>query len=90
MQGPRLFKLNLSPTLKICFSNSEDLVNDVNLLGYNIDTIKRNTQTLIDASKSRSKHKENYMLLSRHQNAGQNHGIKTADDVLKMSHSSDI
>jgi hypothetical protein len=25
--------------------------NDVNLLGDNIDTIKRNTQTLIDASK---------------------------------------
>jgi hypothetical protein len=26
-------------------------LNDVNLLGYNIDTIKKNKETLIDASK---------------------------------------
>jgi hypothetical protein len=35
---------------------------DVNLLGDNIDTIKKNTLTLIDAGKefgSRSKHREN-------------------------------
>jgi hypothetical protein len=48
---------------------------DVNLLGDNIDTIKRNIQTSIDASKEiglevNSKQTK-YMLLSRHQNAGQ-------------------
>jgi hypothetical protein len=36
-------------------------------------TIKKKTQTLIDASKEE---KTKYMLLSRHQNAGQNHDIK--------------
>jgi hypothetical protein len=50
---------------------------DVNLLGEDIDTIKRNTQTLIDAGKETglevNTEKTKYMVLSRHQNAGQNH-----------------
>jgi hypothetical protein len=52
----------------------------VNLLGDNIDTIKKNTKTLIDASKDVglevNAEKTKYMLLSRHQNAGQNENIK--------------
>jgi hypothetical protein len=67
---------------------------DVNLLDDSVDTIKKNTQTLIDASKEVgleiNTEKIKYMLLSRHQNAGQNHDIKTGKDVLKMWHSSDI
>jgi hypothetical protein len=57
---------------------------DVNLLGDNIDTIKKNTctETSIDASKGVgpevNAEKNKYMLLSRHQNAGQNHDIKEA------------
>jgi hypothetical protein len=55
---------------------------DVYLLGDNIDTIK-NTETLIDAGKEVgldvNAKKAKYMLLSRHQNAGQNHNIKIAN-----------
>jgi hypothetical protein len=47
---------------------------DVNLLGDNIDAIKKNTGTLIDASKEVglevNTEKTKYKLLSRHHNAG--------------------
>jgi hypothetical protein len=47
---------------------------DVNLLGDNIDTINKNTLTLIDASKEVglqvNVEKTKYMLVSRGQNAG--------------------
>jgi hypothetical protein len=53
---------------------------DVNLLGDYIDIIKKNTKTLIDASTEvrlqANTEKTKYILLSRHQNAGQNHNIK--------------
>jgi hypothetical protein len=53
---------------------------DVNLLGDNIDTINKNTQTLIDASKEVGLEVNveitKYMLVSRDQNAGQNWEIK--------------
>jgi hypothetical protein len=56
---------------------------DVNLLGDNIDAIKKSTETLIDASKEVSSEinaeKTKYMLLSRHQNVGQNWDIKLAN-----------
>jgi hypothetical protein len=55
----------------------------VKLLGDNIDTIKKNTETLIDASKEVgleiNVEKTKYILVTRHQNAGQNRDIKIAN-----------
>jgi hypothetical protein len=55
----------------------------VNQLGYNIDTLKKSTETLIDASKEVgleiNVEKTKYMLLPRHQNVGQNRDIETAN-----------
>jgi hypothetical protein len=55
----------------------------VNLLGGDIDTIKKNTETESDASKEVgleiNVEKIKYMLLSRQQNAGQNRDIKRAN-----------
>jgi hypothetical protein len=48
----------------------------VNLLGDNIGTVKKNTETLIDTSKEvgleANTEKTKYILLSLHQNLGQN------------------
>jgi hypothetical protein len=55
----------------------------VNLLRDNIDTIKKNMETLIDASKEIglevNTERAKYTLLSRQQNAGHNHDIRKAD-----------
>jgi hypothetical protein len=59
---------------------------DVNLLGDNIDNIKKNTEILIDTSKEVglevNSEKTMYLLLSHNQNAGQNHDIKIAKQIL--------
>jgi hypothetical protein len=56
---------------------------DVNLLGGNRHTIKKNTETLIDACRGVvlevNAAKTKYMLLSHHHNAGQNYDIKIAN-----------
>jgi hypothetical protein len=56
---------------------------DANVLGDNIDTINKNTETLIDASKEVgleiNVEKAKYILISRHQNVGKNRDIKIAN-----------
>jgi hypothetical protein len=56
---------------------------DVNLLGNSVDTVKKKTETLIDASREVgleiNVEKTMYMLLSRHQTVGQNRDIEIAN-----------
>ena len=56
---------------------------DVNLLGNNTGTIKKNTQTLTDTSKEVdlevNTNKTKYMLLSHQQNAAEKHDKKKGD-----------
>jgi predicted amino acid racemase len=67
---------------------------DVNLLRDNIDTIKKNTAALIEASKEDGievkAEKTKCMSLSRHQKAVQNHGVKIAnrsfENVAQFKH----
>jgi hypothetical protein len=59
---------------------------DVNLLEDNLDTIEKNTEALIDASKEVgleiNVEKTKHVLLSRHQNAGQNRDIKITNRLF--------
>jgi hypothetical protein len=67
---------------------------DVNVLGDETDIIKKITETLIFGSKEVvlevNTEKYKYMLLSRHQNASQNHDIERANRCLKMWYISHI
>jgi hypothetical protein len=89
--SPLLFNYALEYAIRRVQENQEGLilngthqllayVNDVNIVGENIDTIQKNTKVLLDASKVAglevNTEKTKYMLVSRCQKAGQRQSIK--------------
>jgi hypothetical protein len=88
--SPLLFKVALEYAIKKVQENQAGLklngthqrlpyADDVGLLGDNIGTIKRNKETLIkEVGLEINVEKTKYILLSRHQNEGQNRNVKIA------------
>jgi hypothetical protein len=64
-----------------------DAIHDVNLLGNSVDTIKENSETLLEGSRNIgleiNAEKTKYMIMSCRLNSGQNQNIKIANESFE-------
>jgi hypothetical protein len=62
-------------------------VDDVNLLGDSVNTIKENSETILEASRDIgleiNAEKTKYMITSHHPNSGQNQNIRIANESFE-------
>ena len=96
--SPLLFNFVLEYTIRRVQANQDGLKlngthqdlaygDDVNILGGSVDTVKKNAEALVAATKEMglevNAHKTKYMTVSRDQNAGRIHSMKVDNSAIE-------